>query len=59
MRDFHTEEGSRRPRGLGILFSDWLEIPQKGAFIGYISQKTLEAKDGARRSPRSLCHLSA
>ena len=52
-----TEAGQRRPWGLGILFSDWLEVSQERAFIRHVPSKALEAEDGARRPAWSICHL--
>lgn len=55
---YHTLEA--RPRGgLGILFPDWLEVPQEGALLWYVPAPPLEKKDGPIRPPWFFRHLQA
>ena len=48
-----TRTGGR----LGILFPDWLEIPQEGAVVRHVPPPLLEEKDGPVRPHRGLRHL--
>lgn len=47
-----------RPRGrVGILFPDWLEVPQEGALLRHLSSPPLEEKDGPFRLHWGLCYI--
>lgn len=53
-----ASSAAARFRGrLGVLLSDWLEVPQKGAHLWHVPPPPLEKKDGTLRPHRGLCHL--
>ena len=46
-------------RRLGVLLSDWLEVPQEGAIIGHVPAAALAKEDGSLRPYGGVGHLQA